>query len=414
LLGGVALEARVERAIGGSSESLAGRGGTLRVGEVSRSKRGEHWCGGVVAQGNLGLGLDVHGHGIWAGYVHNLLHVDGLVLDHIYVLDNLAGHVHVLDHLDLNGGVNVLDDINVLVDDLGLVDGIGAIDVDDLNLWHVADLFDLNNLGHVLDDLKGGIYVGGNWNVADFLACLCHNLGNMTDDLVFSCLGHDLRYVANDLLDLRDLNVFDGYGYVYGYGGLDMLDLWHGDLDLTDLGYSLHDGNLHLLFDELGHVDGAVHNDLTRDVTDLSDFNLDGAGDLAVLNDFNRDVFVDDLVLGHLNNSLHGDGASDLLGDLHILHDGLDLNLGDLNDSLNGFLNVLNLRDLHNALLCHDLGNVDNALLGDDLGLDHVYGGMSNGGKARHQHWVGKLHGSSQGLVVCGHGSSRSEHIIKV
>jgi len=387
----------VERAIHGrGSESLANGGGTVSAG---------HEHGGGGPGGHLGLGLNVDGHGVRAGHIHDLLNGNGLVLDHIHVLNDLSGHVHVTHDLDLNGGVNVLDDIDGVVDDLGLVDGVGTVNIDYLNLGHVSDLFDLNNLGDVLDDLHGGINIGGNRDVTDLLAGLSDDLGDMTNDLKFSSLGHNLGHVSDDLLDLGNLNVFDGHGHMDCDGGLDVLDLGNRYGDLTDLGHGLHDGDLNALFNDLGDMDRSVHDDLTGNVADLRNFNLNRARDLAVLDDLNSDVLVDDLVLRDLNNSLDRDGTSDLLGDLDLLHHGLDLDLGNLDDALNRALDVLNLWDLHNSLLSDNLGNVDDTFLGDDLRLDHLHGGgnLGNGGMhdTGHEHGVSELHGlGSSGLVV--------------
>lgn len=343
--------------------------------ERSGSSVGSHH--GCVME-NLGLGLDVDGHSVGAGHVHDLLNVVRDVTDDVNVLDDLLGDVHVTHDLNLHGGIHVLDDVHVLVDDLGLVHGVGAINIDGLELGHVADLFDLNNLGHVLYDLIGSVNVLSDGDVTDLLADLCLNLGDMTNNLELAFLYDNLGHVADDFLDLGHLNVLDGDGNMDRDGGLDMLDLRHGDWHFAGAGHSPDNGHLYLLLNVLGHMHGAVHDDLTGHVTDLGHLNLDGARDLTVLDDLDGNILVDDLMVWDLHNLLNRDGSGDLMRYLDILHDGLDLYLGDFNNALNGLLNILNLGHLHDALLSHDLGDVHNALLGHNLGLDQG-GSMSNG-----------------------------------
>lgn len=339
-----------------------------------RSVGGHHGASSPVS--DLGLGLYVNGDSIRAWDVYDLLNGDVLVLDDINVLNYLLGDVDVFDDLDLYRGVHVLDDINVLVDDFSLVDGVGAINIDDLDSGHVSNLFDLDNLGHVLDDFIGGINILGNMDVFDHFASLSHDFRNVSDNFEFTGLSNYLGHVSDDFLDLWDLNVLDGYGNMHSDGCLDMLDLRDRYGDLADLGYSLDDGYLDLLFNDLLHRNWSVDNNLAGDVTNLRNLNLNRAGDLSVLNDLNRDILVDDLMLRDLNYALYRDRACDLLFNLHIFYDGLYLHLGHFNDSLIELLNILDLGNLNDTLLCRDLGNMNNALLSNNLGLNHLYGGM--------------------------------------
>jgi len=358
---------------------------------------GEHGGGTVVS--NLGLCLDVDGDCVGSGDVHDVLHGLGHVADDIDVLDDFLGHVDVTHDLNLDGGVDVTDDVYGLVDNLGLGDLVGSVNIDDLDLGHVSDLFDLNNLGHVSDDLVGLVYVLGHGHVTDLLLHAGLDLGHVTNDLELALLHDDLGHVSNDFLDLRNLHILDGDGDVDGHGGLDVLDLGHGDGHLADLGHSADNGHLDLLIDVLGHVNGAVHDDLTRHVADLSDLDLDGAGHFAVLDDLNGHVLVHNLVLGDLHNALNGHGAGDLLGDLNILDDCLDLNMGHLHYAFHGLLDVLDLRHLNDALLGDDLGYVDNAFLVHDLGLHHLHWSLHEGGVvAGHQH--GLALGCPDGLTL--------------
>jgi hypothetical protein len=345
---------------------------------VRGGEGGHHGSRGPVS--NLGLSLYVYGDSVGAGHVHDLLNGDGLVLDHINMLNYLLGYVDVTYNLYLHRGIDVLDDINGLVDNFGLVDGVGSVNINDLDGGHVADLFDLNNLGYVLDDFNRGINILGNRDVADFLACLSHDFGNVTDDFEFASLSNYLGHVSDDFLYLGYLNVLDGDRYVHGHGGLNVLNLGDSYRDLTNFGDSLDDGDLNLLFNDLVHMDGAVNNNLAGDLTNLRNFDLNRARDLTMLNNLNRYVLVDDLWLWDLNYTFYGDRACDLLGYLNILDDSLDLHLRDFYDSLYRSFNILDLWHFNDALLCDDLGNVNNALLGDDLALDHLYGSMVNGG----------------------------------
>jgi hypothetical protein len=73
---------------------------------------------------------------------------------------------------------------------------------------------------------------------------------------------------------------------------------------------------------------------------------------------------------------------------LNILHNGLILNVGHLHNAFDGLLNILNLRNLNNALLGDDFGNVHNAFLSDDLALNECGLRSEMGG---HQHGVSEL-----------------------
>jgi len=309
----------------------------------------------------------MNGHSIRAWYVHDLLNGDVFVLDHINVLNYLLGYVDVFDDLDLYGGIHVLDDIDVLIDDFSLVDGVGAVNVNYLDSGHMSNLFDLDKLGHVLDDFIRGINILGNRDVFNHFACLSHDLGDVSDDFEFTGLSNDLWHVSDYFLDLWYLNVLDGYGNMHGDGCLDMFYLRDSYRDLADFRYSFDDRYLDLLFNDLLHLDWSVDNNLAGDVTNLGNLDLYRAGDLSVLNDLNGDILVDDLMLRDLNYALYRDGACDLLFNLHILYDGLYLHLRDFDNSLIELLNILDLGDLNNALLCCDFGNMHNALLCDHL-----------------------------------------------
>jgi hypothetical protein len=347
---------------------------------------------------------------VGAGHLLDDLEVLGHVLDDVNVLDDLLGDMDVAHDLDLNRGVDVLNDVNVLVHNLGLVHGVGALDVHNLDLGNVADVLDGDDLGHVLDDLVGLVHVLRHGNVLDDLLSLGYELGDMADDLDVTILGHNLGHVADDLLDLGHLHILDGHGDVDGHGSLHMLDLGHSNGNLADFGDGSDDGDLNLLVDILGYVDLALDDDLTRDMADLSDLNFDGLGDVAVLDHLDGHILIHNLVLRDLDDALDGDGASDLLRDLDLLDDMLDLDLGNLDNALNGAVDVLDHGDLHNALLSHDLGNMNNALLGHNLGLNQLGGGSMKGGmEAGQQHWLSQLGGGSKSLVLSG----GSEHVVE-
>jgi len=345
---------------------------------------GEHGGGTVVS--DLGLCLNVDRDCVGLGDVHDVLHVLGHMADDIDVLDDFLGDVDVTHNLDLYGGVNVTDNVHGLVDNLGLGDVVGSVNINNLDLGNVSDLFDLNNLGHVLDDFVGLVHIGGHGHVTDLLLHAGLDLGHVSDDLELTFLDNNLGNVSNDLLDLRNLHILDGDRDVDGHGGLDVLDLGHGDGHLADLGHGSNNGHLDLLVNVLGHVDGAVNDDLTGHVADLSDLDLDRAGHFAVLDDLNGHILVHNLLLGHLYDTLNRDGAGDLLGDLNILDNCLNLNLGHFHNALYGFLHILDLGHLNDALLGDDLGNVDNAFLVDNLGLHHLYGGRHEGGVVGNEH----------------------------
>jgi hypothetical protein len=354
-----------------------------------------------VSVQELGLSVHVDRDCVGLGDLHDVLKVLGHVLDDINVLDDLLGDVHMLDDFDLNGGINMLDDIDVLVDDLGLVHVVGALDVHNLDLRNMAHLLHGHELGHMLDHLDGGVNILGHRDVADNFLSLGDEFGDVLDDLHITVLLHDLGHVADDLLDLLDLNVLDGYGDVHGHGGLYVLDGGYSDGHLTDLGDSLDDWDLDLLLNILGDMDLALNHHLARDVADLGHLNLDGLGDLAVLDDLNGHILVHDLVLRYLDDLLDVNRASDLLRHMDVLDHSLDLHLGHLHDALHWAVNVLDHGDLHNAFLSDNLGNVDDTLLSEDLALNQLGGGMSDKGatEAGQQHWLSQLGGGGEGLV---------------
>jgi hypothetical protein len=316
--------------------------------------------------------VDVDGHSVGAGNLNDLLKWLGDVLHDVNVLDDLAGHMDVLNHLDFNGSVNVLDHINGMVDDLGLVHGVGSVNINHLHLGNMADLLDLNQLGNVLDNIDRGVNVLNNRNMLDLFNDTGLNLGNMADDLNLAFLHDHLGNVAHDFLYLGHFHELYGDGHVNGHGGLDMLDLRNRDVDNLFTGNSFDDWHIHALFDDLLHGNWAVHNNLTGHVADLLNLNLNGSGYFAMLDNLHSDILVDDLMLRNLNNALHGHGAGNIVGNLDLLDDSLDLHLGNFDNLLDGLLNVLNLWDLNDALLCDDLGNMDNSFLSQDLALNQL------------------------------------------
>jgi len=150
--------------------------------------------------------MNINGHCVGLGHVDDLLHIVGLVYDLIDVLNDLHRDLHVSDHGNLDGDIDVLGDVNVLVDDLDLLHGVGPVDVNNLDSGHLPDLLDLNNLGHVPDDIVGLIDVLVDRHVSNLFDLLSLDLGHMTDEFPLYLLHGHLGYVSDDLLHLGNLD----------------------------------------------------------------------------------------------------------------------------------------------------------------------------------------------------------------
>lgn len=316
---------------------------------------------------------------VGAGHLDDLLERLRYMSDDINMLDDLLGHVDVLDDLYLNWSINMLDDVYCLVNYLCLVYGVGAVNINHLDLRDVTDLLDLDDLGHVPNHLYRSIDVLRDWDVAYLLDDLGLDLRHVAYHFKLSLLGDYLGYVTDDLLNLWHLYVLDGYVDVHGHRGLHVLDLRHRDVHGTLYRHSLNKGYFDLLLDELRHVYRSVHYHLARNMADLRDLYLHRAGYLAVLDDLIRHVLVDDLVLRNFNHLLYGNRACDMLGNLDLLDNSLDLHLRNFNHALHWSLNILHLRDLHYALLCYYLRHMDDTLLSENLALNQVYGSRKRG-----------------------------------
>jgi len=333
----------------------------VTCGHVGSSSGG--CCQGAVRSPHAVVaGVHIDRDSVGLGHLNNVLDFHMLVDDLFDLLNDFTGNMDMLDDLDLVGNIHDLGNVHILLNNLGLGDMVGPVDINRLELRNVAHLLNLHDLGNVLDDLHRSVNVVRDVDVPDLLNDLSFNLGDMLDHLEGAFLGDDLRHMADDLLDVHDLLVAHGDGDVDGDRSLDMADLGNGNLNFADLRDRLHNGHLDVLLHNLGHVDGAVNNDLPRHVLDLSNLDLNGARNLTVLNDLNRDVLVDNLMLGHLHDPLHRDGARDRHRDLDVLHDVLQLDLGNLHNPFNGPVDVLHLGDLNDALPGLHFGDMDDAL----------------------------------------------------